>query len=56
MEAPIGFVEIGSQAGSLENAGEDRIELEVGRVRLRVPDAFCPETLARVLAVLEGRA
>ncbi len=33
---------------------EDRLELAVGSVTVRVPDAFEERTLARVLAVLEA--
>jgi hypothetical protein len=50
------FVELAPQAAPFAAASESRIELEVGRVRLRVPDQFRPETLARVLEVLEARS
>jgi hypothetical protein len=56
-DAPLRFVEIPSpETASAAREGERGIELEVGRVRLRVPEQFRPETLARVLEVLEGRS
>lgn len=55
-EAPLTFVQIPPQPTSAGSAGESRIELEVGRVRLRVPDQFRPETLERLLEVLEGHS
>jgi hypothetical protein len=57
-QSPLTWVELTPPAASTAIAagGERAIELEVGRVRLRVPDAFHPETLARVLEVLEGRS
>jgi hypothetical protein len=56
-ESRLAFVEIGSRAiAAVAESLEGRIELEVGRVTLRVPDQFRAETLARVLEVLEGRS
>ena len=51
-ESELAFVEVASRAASVLGSGETRIELEMGRVTLRVPDRFSPETLARVLKVL----
>jgi hypothetical protein len=56
-DAPLRFVEIPSgETDSIAGSGPSGIELEVGRVRVRLPDQFRPETLARVLEVLEGRS
>jgi hypothetical protein len=58
-ESPLKFVEISTEpAVVVEQAGEreSAIELDIGRVRLRLPERFRPETLARVLEVLEGRS
>ncbi len=36
-------------------AGDERLELTVGKVTVRLPHAFAEQTLARVLQVLEER-
>lgn len=46
------FIEVSSQG---EIVATDRLELEVGRVRVRIPVSFDERVLARVLAVLEAR-
>jgi hypothetical protein len=43
-------VEEGSETG-----GDERLELTVGKVTVRLPRAFEEQTLARVLQVLEER-
>lgn len=51
-----GFVEIRSVHDGEAGNGSDAIELVVGeRYRLRLGEGFSPQTLARVLEVLEGR-
>jgi len=56
-DARLAFVEIAAPAVvGAATPVEARLELEVGGVRLRVPDQFRAETLARVLEVLEGRS
>jgi hypothetical protein len=46
------FIEVSAQG---EVIATDRLELEVGRVRVRIPASFDERVLARVLAVLEAR-
>jgi transposase-like protein len=48
------FVELPSSVSSSDRASP-AIELETGRVLLRVSDGFDAETLRRVLDVVEGR-
>ena len=56
MRPPVAFVEITAQPLSdADPSRGERIELAVGRVVLRVPDRFEPQTLARVLEVLEAQ-
>lgn len=50
-EAPA-FIEVSGQG---EVIATDRLELEVGRVRVRIPASFDERVLSRVLAVLEAR-
>jgi hypothetical protein len=56
VRAPVAFVEIPTQPLThAEPSGGERIELAVGGIVLRVPDRFEPQTLARVLEVVEAR-
>jgi hypothetical protein len=56
VEPRLAFVEITPRSSERTAAWSDeRIELEVGRIRLRVPERFSPETLRQVLDLLEAR-
>ena len=51
-----GFVEIHSAHETARGSSSDAVELLIGeRYRLRLSEGFSPQTLARVLEVLEGR-
>ena len=53
------FVEVTKLTQAIEEeagpGGDDRLELTVGKVTVRLPHAFEEQTLARVLQVLEER-
>ena len=52
---PVPFVELEFTQVAAPRRTNERIELEVGRIQVSVPDDFMPDTLARVLDVLEAR-
>ena len=52
---PVPFVELEMTRVASRQRPNERIELEVGRIHVSVPDDFMADTLARVLDVLEAR-